>query len=118
MGQDGLGLPEMNHSGGQQADAGVAVLFVIPREKLLTEGAAILDAAEAIRRLSSWHVLHMLGVGQDHREVPLQYVPYWLPVDSCRCNGYMCHLKLPKPGSQTLQILSHCGKSPALRADP
>ena len=51
VGQDGRGLSEVNHGRGEQADAGVAMVFVIPLEKLLTEGAAVLDAAEAIREL-------------------------------------------------------------------
>src|ERR1035437_5857 len=37
-------------------DAGVSVLFVIPLEELLTEGAAVLYAAEAVRKLRA--VLH------------------------------------------------------------
>ena len=44
-----LSLAEMNHGRGQQADARVPVLLVVPLKKLLTEGAAVLDAAEAIR---------------------------------------------------------------------
>ena len=51
VGQDGLGFPEVHHGRGQQADAGVAVLFVVPLEKLLAESAAILDATEAIRKI-------------------------------------------------------------------
>ena len=46
VGQDGLGFAEVNHGRGEQADAGMTMLFVIPLEKLLTESAAILDAAE------------------------------------------------------------------------
>lgn len=49
VGQDALGLPKVNHGRGQHADAGVAMLLVVPLEKLLAEGAAVLDAAEAIR---------------------------------------------------------------------
>jgi hypothetical protein len=41
LGQDGRGLPEMNHGRGEHSDAGVAVLFVVPLEKLLPEGAAV-----------------------------------------------------------------------------
>jgi hypothetical protein len=51
VGQDGLGLSKVNHGRGEQADAGMTMLFVIPGEKLLTEGAAVLDAAEAVREL-------------------------------------------------------------------
>ena len=54
--KDGLGLAEINHARGQQADARVAVLLVVPLEELLTEGAAVLDAAGAIRELRA--VLH------------------------------------------------------------
>jgi len=43
VGQDGRGLAEVNHGGGEQADAGMTMLFVIPGEKLLTEGAAVLE---------------------------------------------------------------------------
>ena len=49
VGQDGLGLPEMDHGRSEQANAGMAVLFVVPPEKLLTEGTTVLDAAETIR---------------------------------------------------------------------
>jgi len=56
VGQDGLGLTEMDHSRGQQGGAGVAVLFVVPLEELLTEGTAVLNAAEAIREFRT--VLH------------------------------------------------------------
>jgi hypothetical protein len=38
-------------AGGQQGDAGVVVLFVVPLEKPLTEGSAVLDAAKTIREL-------------------------------------------------------------------
>ena len=51
VGQDGLALAEMDHGRGQQADAGVAMLLVVPVKELLTEGAAVLDAAEAVREL-------------------------------------------------------------------
>jgi hypothetical protein len=54
--QDGLGFAEMNHGRGQQPEAGVPVLLVVPPEKLLTEGAAVLDAAEAVREVRP--VLH------------------------------------------------------------
>jgi hypothetical protein len=37
----------MNHGRGQQANARVAVLLVVPLERLLAEGAAVLDAADA-----------------------------------------------------------------------
>ena len=51
VGKDGLGLPKVHHGRGQQADAGVAMLVVVPLEKLLAKGAAVLDAAEAIRKI-------------------------------------------------------------------
>jgi hypothetical protein len=41
--QDGLALAEMDHGPGQQADAGVAMLLVVPVKELLTEGAAVLE---------------------------------------------------------------------------
>jgi len=47
--QHALGLAEVNHGRGQQADARMTVFLVVPREELLAEGAAVLDAAEAIR---------------------------------------------------------------------
>ena len=56
VGQDGRCLSEVDHRRGQQTNAGVAMLFVIPLEKLLTESAAVLDAAEAIREFRA--VLH------------------------------------------------------------
>ena len=48
-GQDGLGLPEVHHGWGEQANAGVAMLVVVPLEELLAEGPTVLDAAEAVR---------------------------------------------------------------------
>jgi hypothetical protein len=51
-----LGVAEMNHGGRQQADARMAVLVVVPLEKVLAEGAAVLDAAEMIRELGT--ILH------------------------------------------------------------
>jgi len=36
---------------GQQGDAAVVVLFVIPEEEILAKRPAVLDAAEAIRKL-------------------------------------------------------------------
>ena len=50
--QDGLGVAEMNHGRGQHADAGVAMLLVVPLKELLAEGAAVLDAATLPR--SAW----------------------------------------------------------------
>jgi hypothetical protein len=41
--QDALGLAEVNHRRGQQADARVAVLLVVPLKELLAEGAAVLE---------------------------------------------------------------------------
>jgi hypothetical protein len=41
----------MNHGKRMESDAGVAVLFAIPLKELLAEGAANLDAAEAIREI-------------------------------------------------------------------
>ena len=38
----------MNHGWGEQADARMAVLLVVPLEELLAQGAAVLEAAEAI----------------------------------------------------------------------
>ena len=34
VGQDGLGLAELNHGGGKQADAGMTVLLVVPLEEI------------------------------------------------------------------------------------
>jgi hypothetical protein len=36
--QDAVGLAEVNHGRGEQADTGVAVLLVVPLKELLTEG--------------------------------------------------------------------------------
>lgn len=52
----GLGLPEVNHCRGEQADPGMTMLLVLPVEELLTEGTAVLDAAEALRELRA--ILH------------------------------------------------------------
>jgi hypothetical protein len=43
----------MDHGGGEQADTRVTVLLVVPLEKLLAEGAAVLDTAEAIRKVGA-----------------------------------------------------------------
>ena len=55
VGQDSLGLTEMNHGRRQQADAGVAMLLVVPLEELLTEGAAVLDRAKSINSTAYTH---------------------------------------------------------------
>ena len=57
VGQDGLGVAEMNHGRGQQADAGVAMLLVVPLEKLLAKSTAVLDAAEAIGKLRRYFMV-------------------------------------------------------------
>jgi len=51
--QDGLGFPKVDHSRGEKSDTGMTMLVVVPVEKLLTEGAAVLNAAEAIRKLGT-----------------------------------------------------------------
>ena len=43
-------------AGGQQAEAGMTMLLVVPREELLTEGATVLNRAEALGKLGA--VLH------------------------------------------------------------
>ena len=50
-GRDGRCLAEVDHGRSEQTDAGMAMLLVVPVEELLAEGAAILDATEAIRKL-------------------------------------------------------------------
>jgi len=40
----------MDCFGRQQADAGVAIVGVVPAEELLTEGARLLDARETLRK--------------------------------------------------------------------
>ena len=49
--QDVFGLTIVNHGWRQQAHTRVAVFFVVPAEKFLTESPAVLDAAEAVREL-------------------------------------------------------------------
>jgi hypothetical protein len=49
--QYSLGLSEVNHRRGEQADPRVTMLLVVPVEELLAEGAAVLDAAETIREI-------------------------------------------------------------------
>ena len=44
-------LAEVDHCWRQQTDAGVAVLVIVPVEKFLAKGAAILYAAEAVREV-------------------------------------------------------------------
>jgi hypothetical protein len=52
LGENGLGLAEVHHGRGEQTDAGVAMLVVVPREEPLAEGAGVLNAAEAVGSLS------------------------------------------------------------------
>ena len=47
----GSSVAVMNHGGREKFDPGVAVLVVIPGEKPLTKGAAILDAAKPVREV-------------------------------------------------------------------
>ncbi|SPE23403.1 hypothetical protein SBA2_1230004 [Acidobacteriia bacterium SbA2] len=54
--QDGLalvqefgGLPQMNHGGGHQAQAGVVVVVVVPAEEGLAKPTGVFDGAEAVR---------------------------------------------------------------------
>lgn len=44
---DGRSLAIVDHSRGEELDAGMTVLLVVPSEKLLAEAAAVLDTAEA-----------------------------------------------------------------------
>ena len=44
-----LGLAVVDDLGGQQADARVAVLGVVPAEEVLAEGSGLLDRGEAVR---------------------------------------------------------------------
>jgi hypothetical protein len=46
-------LAVMDHGGRHHADPGVAMLVVVPREESLAEGAAVLNAAEAIGKLGA-----------------------------------------------------------------
>src|SRR5438552_1622549 len=56
MGQNVFGLTEMHHRRGQQGDARVAMLFVVPLKEVLTKGSTVLNGAEAIRKFRA--VLH------------------------------------------------------------
>jgi hypothetical protein len=49
--QDVFSLAIVNHRWRQQAQAGVAVLFVVPLKKSLTESTTVLDAPKAVREL-------------------------------------------------------------------
>ena len=49
-------LAVMDHGGRHHSDAGVTVVVVVPNEERLAEGAAVLNAAEAIRKLGT--ILH------------------------------------------------------------
>ena len=53
---DGRSLAEVDHGGRQHADAGMAMVVVIPGEESLAEGVAVLKAAEAIGELGA--ILH------------------------------------------------------------
>ena len=49
-------LAVVHHGRRQQAEAGMTMLLVVPREELLTEGATVLNRAEALGKLGA--VLH------------------------------------------------------------
>jgi hypothetical protein len=49
--QYGLSVPKVNHLRGEQSDSGMTMFLVVPVEELLAEGAAVLDAAETIRKI-------------------------------------------------------------------
>ena len=60
--QDGLGFAEVNYARGEQRDAGVAVLFVVPLEELLAERRrcpsqlAVIDPGESTEEaIGDWH---------------------------------------------------------------
>src|ERR1017187_6314881 len=60
----GSRLAIVHHGWREKLDPGGAVLLVIPSEKALTEGAAILDAAKPIREVRpvlQAHLLHHVG---------------------------------------------------------
>jgi hypothetical protein len=46
LSQDGLSLAKVDHGRGEQTQPRVAMLLVVPSKKLLTEGAAVLDAVK------------------------------------------------------------------------
>src|ERR1022692_1592692 len=46
----------MNHGWGHHTDSGMTMIVVVPSDEGLTEGPAVLDAAEAIRELGT--ILH------------------------------------------------------------
>ena len=54
--EDECGLVVVDHRRRQQAQAGMAMFFVVPTKEPLREGPAVLDAPEAIRELRS--ILH------------------------------------------------------------
>ena len=51
LSQDGGGLAEVDRGRTQHADAGVAMFVVVPGEETLAMSAAVLDAAEAVRKI-------------------------------------------------------------------
>ena len=53
VGQDRFSLARVDHGWGEQAETGVAVLLVVPREELLAESAAVLDTAEAVGEIGA-----------------------------------------------------------------
>lgn len=54
--EDERSLSVMDHGWREQAQAGMAMLFVVPTKEPLRESAAVLNAAEAIRELRA--ILH------------------------------------------------------------
>ncbi len=49
--QDAFCLPVVHHRWREQAQAGMAMLFVVPTKKSLTESTAVLQASETVREL-------------------------------------------------------------------
>jgi hypothetical protein len=60
-----LGLAVVDDLGGQQADAGVPVLGVVPAEEVPAEGPGLLDRGEAVREVGP--VLEGLELGLGER---------------------------------------------------
>jgi len=56
LAQDGGRMVAVHHGRGEQGQRGMAVLVVVPGEETLAEGAAVLNAAKAIREVRA--VLH------------------------------------------------------------
>src|SRR6202140_1483292 len=61
--------------------------------------------------LATRHILDVLRIRQDYRELSFQNVPDWLPVNAAGFHRYLPHTELPYPFGKLLQFLGHRAKA-------